>query len=316
MRFARRLVDIIAAIVVTLGAPLFRAVGNWPGNFPLYRRQADRAGMHWRSTHYYHPTYRDADLPADVTSERELPGLDLNEAGQLALLDAFECQSELAALTEHAEPELAYAYDNLQFNAGDADALYAMIRHARPNMLIEIGSGHSTRVAAKAIARNRETGALGECRHVCTEPYEMPWLETLGPEILRQKVEDVPRELFDALGEGDILFIDSSHVIRPFGDVTTELLQIVPRLAKGVLVHVHDIFTPRDYPERWLRRDRRLWNEQYLLEAMLAHSPRYRVCLALNWLKHNHGDALERAFPILEKYPDAQPGSFWFEVAQ
>ena len=305
VRFARRLVDIIAAIVVTLGAPLFRAVGNWPGNFPLYRRQADRAGVHWRSTHYYHPTYRDADLPADVTGERDLPGLDLHEAGQLDLLSALAGYGNLA-----------FDYDNPQFNAGDADALYAMIRHVRPGLLIEIGSGHSTRVAAQAIARNRETGTPDECRHVCIEPYEMPWLEKLGPEIVRRKVEDVPRETFDALGEGDIIFIDSSHVIRPFGDVTTELLQIVPRLAKGVLVHVHDIFTPRDYPERWLRRDRRLWNEQYLLEAMLAHSPRYRVRLALNWLKHNHGDALQRAFPILEQYPDAEPGSFWFEVAQ
>lgn len=308
MKFLRLVLDVAAAAIVTILGPLFRVVGNWPGNYPFYRKAADRAGVHWRSTHYYHPTYAETDLPADVTGERDLPGLDLDEAGQLALLAKLQFQSELA--------DLGSDYDNPQFGPGDADALYAMVRHVKPRRLIEIGSGHSTRVVAKAIARNSADDADCNCRHVCIEPYEMPWLDELGPEIIRQRVEDVPASLFGTLEAGDILFIDSSHVIRPFGDVLTEFLRIIPRLKPGVMVHVHDIFTPRDYPERWLREERRLWNEQYLLEAMLAHSPRYRVRLALNWLKHNHGKALAAAFPVLRDRPETEPGSFWFEIAQ
>ena len=142
----------------------------------------------------------------------------------------------------------------------------------------------------------------------------MPWLEETGLPIIRKRVEDVPLDVFEALEANDILFIDSSHVIRPHGDVLCEFQQIIPRLKPGVLVHVHDIFTPRDYPERWLRTERRLWNEQYLLETMLAHNPRYSVVLATNWLKHEHWDAYARAFPIVKDRPAHNPGAFWFRV--
>jgi len=310
----KKIVDVMAAAVVTVGSPLFRPVGNWPGNFPLYLRQADKVGVQWRSTHYYHPTYANADLPQDVTVVRSLPGLDLNEAAQLSLLQSFNVQEELASLAEGVDPESVLDDDNPNYNVGDVDALYAMVRHLKPRRLFEIGSGYSTRVAAKAIARNVTENKQYGCRHVCIEPYEMPWLEKLGPEILRKRAEDVPAEFFDVLGAGDILFIDSSHVIRPFGDVLFEFQEVFPRLANGVVVHLHDIFTPRDYPERWLRDERRLWNEQYLLEVMLANSSRYKTVLALNWLCHTHRRALDQAFPKMREKPNANPGAFWFAV--
>jgi hypothetical protein len=310
----KKVVDLIAAGVVTAGAPLFRTVGNWPGNYPLYLRQADRSGVQWRSTHYYQPTYADRDLPADVTTPRDLPGLDLHEADQLALLASFAVQGELESLNDAAKSDLAYSFDNLQYGPGDAEALYAMIRHRKPRRIFEIGSGNSTRVASIAVARNRAEDPAYTCRHLCIEPYEMPWLERLGPEIIRHRLEDVPLSLFGELAAGDVLFIDSSHVIRPFGDVLVEFQSIIPRLSKGVIVHVHDIFTPRDYPEQWLRGERRLWNEQYLLEVLLTNSTRYRTLLALNWLANEHRAALTEAFPKMAEFPDAQPGAYWFEV--
>jgi hypothetical protein len=310
----RTLVDIVAAAVVTIGAALFRTVGKWPGNYPLYLRQADRVGVHWRSTHYYHPTYADADLPADVTPPRLLTGLDLDEPGQIAFLAMLDYQDELASLANDPDPQLGFRYENDQYGFGDADALYAMIRHFKPRRIFEIGSGHSTRVARKAVLANAAADPALQCRHVCIEPYEMPWLERLGPEIIRKRVEDVPLDLFDELEAGDILFVDSSHVIRPFGDVLVEFQSIIPRLAKGVVVHVHDIFTPRDYPEKWLREERLLWNEQYLLEVMLTHSARYRTVLAMNWMAHAHREAIDRAFPIMRTQPGAQPGAYWFKV--
>lgn len=310
-----KLTDIAATALVLVTGMLLRIVGKWPGNYPMFQRQADRIGVQVRSTHYYHPTYADADLPSDVTKPRSLPGLDLHEDRQLALLASFSFQDELSILADPGSP-LGFSFDNLQYSYGDADALYSMIRHLKPKRFFEIGSGNSSRVAHKAIARNKADDPAYVCRHVCVEPYEMPWLEQLGPNIIRARVQDVPLSLFDELEAGDILFIDSSHVIRPFGDVLVEFQEIVPRLAAGVLVHVHDIFTPRDYPEEWLRKERRLWNEQYLLEVLLTNSAKYRTVLALNWMHHRHREVVGRAFPSLAGRPESEPGAYWFEVLQ
>ncbi|MBU7579422.1 MAG: class I SAM-dependent methyltransferase [Porphyrobacter sp.] len=308
-----KLADFVATALIIVTGPLLRIIGKWPGNYPMFQRQADRIGVQVRSTHYYHPTYADADLPADVTQPRSLPGLDLHEDRQLALLASFNFQEELATLGTSGSP-LGFSYDNDQYGYGDADSLYAMIRHYKPQRLFEIGSGNSSRVANQAIARNKAEDAAYACRHVCVEPYEMPWLEQLGPQIIRQRVQDVDLTLFDELQAGDILFVDSSHVIRPFGDVLVEFQQIIPRLAPGVIVHVHDIFTPRDYPEKWLRNDRLLWNEQYLMEVLLTNSARYRTVLAMNWMHYRHREAVCRAFPNLVAQPSAEPGAYWFEV--
>lgn len=310
----KKIVDYIAAGVVTAGSPLFRAVGNWPGNYPLYRAQADKVGVHWRSTHYYQPTYRNEDLPEDVTGERTLPGIDLHETAQVELLKSFSYADEIASLPFSDSNELVYSYNNNQYGPGDADSLYAMIRHFKPRRLIEIGSGNSTKMASHAMAQNTVEDPEYQCEHICVEPYEMPWLEKLGPRIIRSRVEDVPLDLFDKLEAGDVLFVDSSHIIRPFGDVLVEFLQIIPSLKLGVLVHVHDVFTPRDYPEKWLRDDRRLWNEQYLLEVMLQNSARYETVLALNWLKHNHEAEFARAFPAVKTVSNLEPGAYWFKV--
>lgn len=312
--FPRKLADYLAATIVLLGGPLFRAVGRWPAGFPRYLRQADRSGVHFRATHYYQPTYRDADLPEDVTGERDLPGIELHEHDQIALLSSLDVQAELLSFPDSDQGELRFYFGNGAYDAGDAEALYALLRTRKPKRLIEVGSGHSTRIAKAALAANRAEDSEYACRHVCIEPYEMDWLERLDVEVVRKRVEQTDLALFGELEAGDVLFIDSSHVIRPFGDVLFLYQQVIPRLKPGVLVHVHDVFTPRDYPERWLRQERRLWNEQYLLETLLAHSPRYRVVLALNWMRHRHPEAFYRAFPVGENLETHEPGALWFEV--
>jgi hypothetical protein len=131
-------------------------------------------------------------------------------------------------------------------------------------------------------------------------------------DVVRERVEQIDLARFAELSANDILFIDSSHVIRPHGDVLREFNEILPILADGVLVQIHDIFTPRDYPEAWLRAERRLWNEQYLLEAFLAFNTRFRVLCAANWLKHNHWEAFSRACPMTTQ--SHEPGAFWIEA--
>lgn len=301
-KLALGLTDMTTAGAAFLLGPLLRRMAFNRSELPRFQAVSDRFRFALRGTHYYEPTYRLSDLPVDSAAPRNLPGLDLRGDEQLSLLSQFAFGAEM-----HDFPERAYTF-------GDAASLYSMIRHFRPAKLIEIGCGQSTTVAIKAHAANRADPLPSLCEHTCIEPYEMPWLEETGLPIIRKRVEDVPLEVFEALGENDILFIDSSHVIRPGGDVLYEYQQIIPRLKSGVLVHVHDIFTPRDYPENWLRQERRLWNEQYLLETMLAHNPRYAVMLTTNWLKHEHWDAYARAFPIVQDKPSHNPGAFWFRV--
>jgi len=194
---------------------------------------------------------------------------------------------------------------------GDAEFLYQLIRAVKPCRLFEVGSGHSTLIARDAIKANAQENAAYRCEHVCIEPFEAPWLERVGVTVVRKKVEDVDRSFFLQLEENDLLFIDSSHVIRPQGDVVTECLEILPTLRRGVIVHVHDIFSPRDYLKEWVAERKWLWNEQYLLEALLTENPHWKIVAALNLLKHNHFDELRRVCPHLT--PDREPGSFYIQ---
>lgn len=114
---------------------------------------------------------------------------------------------------------------------------------------------------------------------------------------------------FKQLQENDLLFIDSSHVIRPQGDVLFEYLEVLPVLNRGVIVHIHDIFSPRNYLRQWLQDEVKLWNEQYLLEAFLSNNGCWEIIGALNYLHHNHYDKLKRVAPFLT--PTREPGSFY-----
>jgi Methyltransferase domain len=203
----------------------------------------------------------------------------------------------------------SWTIDNANFGSGDAEYWYQMVRFVRPGRIYEVGSGYSTLVAAKALQVNHSEDDQYRCRHMCIEPYEMPWLETTGASVLRSKVEDLDPSVFLELQENDVLFIDSSHMIRPGGDVLYEYLQVLPALAKGVYVHIHDIFSPRHYPLAWLAGDVRFWNEQYLLEAFLSHNTSWEVVGSLNLLHHQHYDRLKRVAPFLDR--NREPGSFY-----
>ena len=180
----------------------------------------------------------------------------------------------------------------------------------KPRRIIEIGSGFSTLVAIKAIQRNREQLPDYQCEHICVEPYEAHYLESKDVTVIRQRVEDTDVCLFRKLQADDILFIDSSHVIRPQGDIVFEYLELLPILNPGVVVHVHDIFSPKNYPKEWLDDEIRLWNEQYLLEAFLTHNSDWEIIGALNFLLHHHFLKLKAACPS-QVTPERGAGSFY-----
>jgi Methyltransferase domain len=297
-----------AAIAMSPFAVLMSRLGHMA---PRSRAILDWAGVGVVRHHYYQPLVFPSDLQLHSRAERAISGLDLNESGQIALLKQFHYQSELQAIPLTRAGSNEFFYQNASFESGDAEYLYNMIRHFKPKRIVEIGSGNSTLLARRALQKNREENPAYSCEHVCIEPYEQPWLENTGATIIRKKVEDCPFDLFDSLRENDILFIDSSHCIRPQGDVVHEYLHVLGRLAPGVVIHIHDIFTPFDYPADWLIKDRRMWDEQYLMEAFLCFNTSFEVIGAVNWLNHTHRDILSEACPLLVQQPGREPGSFW-----
>lgn len=309
-----KLFDILGACFAAVFAPVLKLLARRRHVFPRFQKVSDRIGIQLRSTHYYEPTYRLADLPSDTRKERDLPGIRLDAAPQLELLRALRYGAELAAFPMASPGPGQFGWRNGMYEFGDGEIYYSLVRHLRPRRIVEIGSGSSTLLALAAIAANCSEDPSTKTEITCIEPYENAWLAKSGARLIAEQVEDVDLALFDQLEAGDFLFIDSSHVIRPFGDVTREILQILPRLKPGVWVHVHDIFTPRDYLESWLREDRRLWNEQYMLEAWLSGNHKVQITCALNWLKHNHFDDLAKACPLLARHPKTEPGAFWFRI--
>jgi predicted O-methyltransferase YrrM len=298
-----------ALTVVRWYRPSFHRTSGW-----VYRA-AGSLGVYPVIDHYHDPLVSLRSIDREqALRPRSLPGLDLRSEAQLALLPTLNYADELEdAGARGDDGGLRPTFDNLAFGPGDAELLYSMIRERKPKRVIEVGSGHSTRFAARALDRNRTEGVVAQ--HICVEPYESPWLEQLGVEVLREPVESIGLSLFRSLEANDILFVDSSHVVRPQGDVLYLLHSVFPELSPGVLVHVHDVFTPRDYPLAWLER-RWFWTEQYVLEALLVHSPRYEVVLALNHLFHDHRSALLRVCPALRQMPEKEPSSFWMRCAR
>lgn len=276
---------------------------------PISRRALVRLGVFPIRSHYYDPQFDFRHPVHDFSAPRELPGIDWQWERQRQFLAQLAFAEELRDVPLNPIPPPGFFLYNRAFEAGDAELWYQMIRHFKPKTIIEIGSGHSTLMALRALAKNRDEDAAYTCRHVCVEPYEAPWLEPSGVEVVRKRVETLPLSFFEDLQENDILFIDSSHLIRPQGDVVFEFLQVLPALKPGVVVHVHDIFSPHNYPVHWFTDIVRFWNEQYLLEAFLTGNADWEVLCAANYLHHAWPGAFRQVAPFA--VPTTEPGSFY-----
>ena len=235
---------------------------------------------------------------------------------------------DTAAMLEYAEAELAdsisefgpprewsghsneFFLDNGLFQGVDADVLYAMVRRYRPSRVIELGAGFSTLVTSMAAEANRAEGhmtALISCDPYAVAPLpgEVPGLAELRP----IRAQDFPFEEVEALQANDILFIDSSHTVRIGGDVTFIFNELIPRLAPGVLVHIHDVFLPWPYPREWIARNRWYWSEQYLLQSFLTFNERYEVLWASYAVHRQQPIPLGRLIPNYRA--TAAPLSLW-----
>ena len=199
-----------------------------------------------------------------------------------------------------------FRIDNGSFGPGDAESLYYFVRGLKPKKIIEIGAGNSSLIINSALKLNTTEGSNGE--HIIIEPYENPWLEKLDALVIRLCVEEVDFSIFQNLSANDIVFIDSSHVVRAQNDCVFEYTELLPSLPSGVVVHIHDIFTPFDYPDEWLNKHFNLWTEQYMLEALLANSGNWEILAPLNWLSQE-SKQFKDICPFFEE--GMQPGSMW-----
>lgn len=281
--------------------------------YPVIDMLFDKIGIYPMAHHYYNPfvipgkdfTLKQYDLP------RNIPSMNLNEEGQRAFLKKFNYQQELLAIeANQTKGELDYNFTNGTFESGDAEMYYNYIRYFKPSCIIEIGSGNSTKMAWKALEKNKQENPSDQGSLICIEPYNMPWLEKMNITVHRKRVEEFEFDFFKQLKENDILFIDSSHIIRPEGDVLFEYMDILPRLNKGVIIHIHDIFTPFHYPIEWIR-ERRMYDEQYLMEAFLSYNDSFEILTGNHYLKNFHYDEFAAVCPVFKKKEEQGVGSFW-----
>ncbi len=269
----------------------------------------ERHRFHVTPVHFYQPIPDTQSLPETLWDRPSaLVGIDMNDAMQLDLLrnhfPKLRREYDEFPVEPTGEPG-RFHFNNGLFDGTDALVAYCMIRHFKPRLIIEVGSGFSSLVAAEAIAKNKNSALI------CIEPYPPDFLRQGFPglhSLIEKKVEEIDIGFFSQLESGDILFVDSSHTVKIGGDVNYLFLEVLPRLKPGVIVHVHDIFLPFDYRRDWVMDELRFWTEQYLLQAFLTFNSEFEVLMANSYLNRDHQEDLKATFPNLASW---RGGSFW-----
>ena len=279
--------------------------GKFSEVFPVWERH----GFHVTPVHFYQPIPDTQTLPETLWNRpSELVGIDMNDSVQLDLLrncvPKFRHEYEQFPTKPTGQPSRFYLNNGL-FDGVDALFAYCMVRHFRPQLIMEIGGGFSSLILGEAAADNNNSPLI------CIEPFPQEFLRRGFPglhSLIEKRVEDVELEFFSQLSSGDILFIDSSHTVKIGGDVNYLFLEVLPRLKPGVIVHVHDIFLPFDYRRDWVMEEFRFWTEQYLLQAFLTFNSEFEVLMSSGYLSHHYKEDLKASFPSLTTWGG---GSFW-----
>lgn len=280
-------------------------------SFPIL----ESAGYHITPVHFYFPIPDTRELSQNILSRMtDLKGIDMRETCQLELLSYFKdnYKTEYDRIPKNKTGDnTEYYLNNGAFSSVDAEILFCMIRHFMPTRIFEIGSGYSTYLSAQAALLNKANGIPTELH--AFEPYPNQILKEglNGLSYLHEtKIQNVPISDFYVLKENDILFIDSSHVLKTGSDVYYEYLELLPSLNKGVIIHIHDIFLPAEYPKKWLMEEHLFWNEQYLLQAFMEFNSSFEILWASSLMHLRHPDELTEAFTSYDPVK-VWPGSFW-----
>ena len=270
--------------------------------------------------HYYSPVPdRNRLARFDWDKRANLYGIVFHEASQIDLLNRLSRYREECRWPD-SKQEGKYYTLNGQFGYSSACLLHTMLRTFRPARVIEVGAGFSTHIICDALQRNAEEGNKGTL--ISIEPYPSHILRSAqakyGIDVLEKPVEDIPFSIFEQLQSGDMLFIDSSHVVRIGGDINALYLEILPRLAPGVIIHVHDIYLPYEYPKSnyFGSQAKYIWTEQYLLQAFLCFNSSFRTLLAAYWLQKTHPSEFLSAFSDYDSQRHRPSSSFYFQRIQ
>lgn len=264
--------------------------------------------------HFYSPLINLDEVHRDrerlfAEPPRTLPGVEMREAEQLALLHELAPLYASIPFQKERGAGQRYQYENQTYSYSDAIMLHSLMRLARPRRVIEVGSGWSS----CAMLDTNEQFLGNQALITCIEPFPELLLHLISEadraklRLLPQRVQDVPLAEFEALAAGDMLFVDSTHVSKLGSDVNHLVFSVLPRLASGVLVHFHDIFWPFEYPRHWIEEGRS-WNEAYVLRAFLQHNPAWQVVLMNTYVEHFHRAWFEQHMPLCLENPG---GSLW-----
>lgn len=260
----------------------------------LARRLAERAGWQVLPRRFYSPVPDLDELPADVFQRSTALGgvaLDVDRQAEFA-------EGVLGPLMAgFGSGPGGWTPRNGFYDTGDAEIAYAVLSHLRPRRVVELGSGWSSLVIDHALG--------DEAEHLVFDPNPSP----LAPAARALPAQEVPLAAIDALGANDVLFVDTSHTVKLGGDVNHVVLELLPRLARGVWVHFHDIWLPGEYHETLVRDMEMYWAEQYLLQAFLAFNSDFELMFATRAVAEARPELLPRLIPGLDA--TLWPSSFW-----
>lgn len=266
--------------------------------------------------HFYSPIcdpieiarrYRD---PWTTTPPSNIPGIDLALNAQIALWESWvPFLAEVRAVTANDQSR-RYRAPSASYDVGDAIIYTCMLRHLRPARLIEVGSGSSSAVALDTFDRFFAVPP----RASFIEPYPALLLSLLAPgdkdsvEIIATCVQEVPPSYFEELQRNDILFIDSTHIVKTGSDVVYELFEVLPRLRPGVVVHFHDVFYPFEYPRDWALVRNFSWNELYTLRAFLTGNRDWEIMFFNDYFVRKERERVAQDAPEILPNPG---GGLW-----
>ncbi len=310
-RLLRGVLRVVLPVLVLPLAPIFALVARTGIGVDICRR----FGFHPIRLHFYQPVPRYEQVPPEHFGRPlDHPGVDIDLERSRALLGRLAAFGAECRWPDAPGAAGTYYGSNDNFGFSSAAMLHSMIRAHGTRRVIEVGSGFSSLIALGALKANG-----GDWHFTSIEPYPSQWLrEALAREgehaaLLGQPAQRVAPALFDALGENDLLFIDSSHVSQLASDVNFLFLQVLARLRPGVLVHVHDIYLPYEYPAaHFFGANKMFWNEQYLLQALLAGHPDFEVLLPGFHVQTALTAEFAQAFPAYDAARHRNSSSFWF----
>jgi hypothetical protein len=267
----------------------------------LYEQTANTSkNSYYPAGHYYSPIVSVDDIRKreheiwKSNSQDSIIGIDLNAAGQIELAGQLSQYYSNMPFKKEKDGKFRYWFDNNFYSYTDGIVLYSMMRHFKPNRVIEIGSGYSSALMMDV----NELFFEGRINLNFVEPYPERLYSLMSEKdkristVLEKPVQEMDLAFFGKLQSGDILFVDSSHVSKCGSDVNFILFEILPRLNKGVLVHFHDIFYPFEYPKDWIFNGWN-WNEDYILKAFLMYNNNFSIRIFSHYLHIYHKDVFK-----------------------